>query len=109
LGKIVFQGKINGRGLRPATANAVLDGNIQLLEFQNYSYQGISVKGKIAKKLFNGELVANDPNLQAQLNGLVDFSKDIPQFNFEANISKADLHKLNLMNNQVDFYGKFRF
>lgn len=109
VGRITFQGKVNGSGLRANTVNAELDGNITLLEFKNYSYQGITVKGNVAKKLFNGELVSTDPNLQAELNGLVDFSKDIPQFNFDANISRADLKKLNLMNEQVDFYGKFRF
>ena len=109
VGKIIFQGKVNGSGLSASTVNAQLDGNIQLLEFNNYPYQGITVKGKVSKKLFNGELVAADPNLQANLNGLVDFSKDIPQFNFDANISKADLKKLNLLKDQVDFYGKFRF
>lgn len=109
VGKIIFEGKVNGSGLRASTVNAQLDGNIQLLEFNNYPYQGITVKGKVAKKLFNGELVAADPNLQVELNGLVDFSKDIPQFNFDANVSRADLKKLNLLKDQVDFYGKFRF
>ncbi len=109
LGKIVFEGKVNGSGLSAATINAGLDGNIRLLEFNNYPYQGITIKGKVAKKLFNGELVASDPNLQAQLNGLVDFSQKVPQFNFEAVISKADLQKLKLIKDQVDFYGKFRF
>jgi hypothetical protein len=109
LGRIVFEGKVNGSGLRTATINAELDGNIRLLEFNGYGYQGITVKGKVAKKLFNGELVINDPNIQSELNGLVDFSKDIPKFNFEAIVSKADLNKLKLLKEQVDFYGKFRF
>lgn len=109
LGRITFQGKVNGSGMRIANVNAELDGNIQLLEFNNYAYQGITVKGKVAKKLFNGELITTDPNLQARLKGLVDFSKEIPQFNFEANVTKADLNKLNLLKEQIDFYGKFRF
>lgn len=109
LGKIVFQGKVNGTGLKSSSINAQLDGNIKLLEFNNYPYQQITVKGKVSKSLFNGEFVANDPNLQAKLNGLVDFSKEIPEFNFEADITKADLLKLNLMNEQVDFNGKFNF
>lgn len=109
VGKITFQGKVNGSGLRASTVNAELDGNIQLLEFNNYAYQGITVKGKVAKKLFNGEFIAEDPNLQAKLNGLVDFSKEIPQFNFDANIIRADLKSLKLLKDQVDFYGKFRF
>lgn len=109
LGKIVFRGKVNGQGLRAASVNAVLDGDIGMLEFNNYAYKNIVVKGKVANRLFNGELTAEDPNLQAKLNGLVDFSKQIPEFNFEANISKADLRSLNLMKEQVDFFGKFNF
>ena len=109
IGKIMFEGKVNGSGLRAATMNAELDGNIRLLEFNNYPYQGIAVKGKVAKRLFNGELVSADPNLQAQLNGLIDFSKEVPEFNFDANISKADLQKLNVLKDPIDFYGKFRF
>ncbi len=49
LGSIIFQGKVNGSGLSTATVNAELDGNIQLLEFNNYPYQGITVKGKVSK------------------------------------------------------------
>lgn len=109
LGKIVFEGKVNGSGLNVSTINAELDGNIRLLEFKNYPYQQITVKGKVAKKLFNGELNVDDENLNAELNGLIDFSKDIPEFNFDANISKANLQNLNLLKDPVDFYGKFRF
>jgi hypothetical protein len=109
VGRIIFQGKVNGSGLRSSNVNAQLDGNIQLFEFNNYPYQGITVKGKVSRSLFNGELIAADPNLQAQLNGLVDFGKKVPEFNFTANVSKADLQKLNLIKDQVDFYGKFNF
>lgn len=109
LGQIIFQGNVNGAGLSASTMNAKLDGNIDLLEFNQYSYRNISVKGDVAKQLFNGELVSDDPNLQARLNGLIDFSKKIPEFNFDANISRADLRKLNLMKDEIEFDGKFRF
>lgn len=109
LGNIVFQGNVNGSGLEASSINAKLDGNINLLEFNHYAYQGITVKGNVAKQLFNGELVSTDPNLQAQLNGLIDFSKKIPEFNFNATITKADLKKLNLMRDSIEFDGKFVF
>ncbi|MEO8584286.1 MAG: translocation/assembly module TamB domain-containing protein, partial [Flavitalea sp.] len=109
IGKLVFQGKVNGSGLTASTINAELDGNVDLIEFNDYAYQAITIKGKVAKQLFNGQLTANDANLQAELNGLVDFSKKIPEFNFEANITKADLHNLKLMKEDVEFDGKFRF
>lgn len=107
LGRIVFRGRVDGTGLNATDINAALDGNIDLVEFNGYPYQGITIKGNVANRLFNGELIAADPNLAAQLNGLVDFSKDIPEFNFEATVTNAHLQQLNLLKEQVDFYGKF--
>ena len=105
IGKISFKGKINGNGIQAGTLAAVLDGDVENIEFKDYTYHNISVKGTIAKKLFNGELISNDPNLDAQLNGLVDFSKKIPKFDFNASISKADLKKINLAKDNIEFAG----
>ena len=109
IGKVAVEGKINGSGFNMQTINAKLDGQIHLLEFNNYPYRNIAVKGTVAKRLFNGELTARDPNLDATLIGLIDFSKDIPQFDFNANIGKADLKKLNIAKDDIQFNGKFRF
>jgi hypothetical protein len=109
LGKISFRGNINGSGINADRMNAQLDGFIEKLEFKKYSYQNVTVKGNVAKKLFNGELVSNDPNLDATLNGLVDFSQKIPRFDFNASISKADLKKINITEDNIEFAGKFRF
>lgn len=109
IGKIGFNGAIYGIGMKANSLNAKLDGIIRMVEVRGYNYQNITVKGTVAKRLFNGELTSNDPNLQFQLNGLVDLSKDIPEFNFDANISKADLKKINLTKDSVEVTGKFRF
>jgi hypothetical protein len=109
LGKAAFEGKVNGSGLNSRNLNARLDGRIHLLEFNNYPYRDISVKGNVAKRLFNGELISNDPNLQASLIGLVDFSKDIPLFNFDANVRTANLKNLKLIRDSIEFNGKFNF
>ncbi|RYF95873.1 MAG: hypothetical protein EOO00_04065, partial [Chitinophagaceae bacterium] len=109
LGRLSFQGKINGRGMNAASLNAELDGDVQSLEFNDYTYHNVNVKGKVAKRLFNGEIVSNDPNLDARLNGLIDFGKNIPEFDFDATIAKADLRKLNISKDNIDFNGKFRF
>lgn len=109
VGNITFKGKINGSGLQSETMIAELDGSVEKIEWNDYAYQNITVKGKISKKLFNGELLSADPNLDADLNGLVDFSQKIPQFDFNAAISKADLKKLHLTKDNIEFAGKFRF
>ncbi len=109
LGEISFVGKINGSGLSSKTLNAALDGTIHNLEFNNYTYQDILVKGSLAKKKFNGQLTSDDPNLKAQLDGLIDFSQGLPKFDFNAQIDQADLKKLNFIKDQLEFNGKLVF
>jgi hypothetical protein len=108
VGIINFKGSVNGHGLKPSTLNAKLDGFIRSLDVNNYNYQNIVVKGTVAKRLFNGEVISNDPNLMARLNGLIDFSKQVPTFNFDAEISKADLHNVKLTSDSIEVKGKFR-
>jgi hypothetical protein len=109
IGNLSFKGKVNGSGMSMSRLSAQLDGTIHSLEFRGYQYQNVLVKGKVAKKLFNGEIISNDPNLDARLNGLIDFGKNIPEFDFDATVAKADLKKLNLTKDNIDFNGKFRF
>src|SRR5262249_55432024 len=108
LDRIAFQGKINGTGLKTGTLSATLDGMINSLEFNQYNYQHIQVNGAVAKRKFNGELIASDPNLHAHLNCLIAFSQRQPKLNFEAEVAKANLTKLHFTNQQVEFDGKFK-
>lgn len=109
LGRISFHGSVNGQGLRTGNLNAKLDGKIQSLEANGYDYRNIEVKGTVAKRLFNGELMVKDSNLVAKLNGLVDFSQQLPEFNFDADISKMNLKNLKLAKDSIEGYGKFDF
>jgi len=108
LGRIAFRGKIDGTGLKSGNLSATLDGTISSLEFNHYTYQNIQVNGAVAKKKFNGEFLADDPNLAAHLNGLIDFSGAQPKFDFQAEVKKADLNRLNFVNKKVEFNGKFK-
>ena len=109
LGKIVFDGKINGSSFVLKDLQANLDGDIRSIQFNNYTYQNIKVNGTLAKRLFNGELVAADPNLGLKLNGLIDISKTDPRFNFFATVDKANFKKLKLYKDDIDFNGSLRF
>ena len=108
VGKINFIGSVNGHGLKSSTLNAKLDGNIRTLDVNDYTYQNVIVKGTIAKRLFNGELISNDPNLAFHMNGLVDFSKKVPAFDFDAEVTNADLKNIKITNDSVSVKGKFR-
>ncbi len=109
LGKISFTGKINGEGLTSQTLNATVDGTITQLYFNDYTYNNIIVNGTFAKSKFNGQIISNDSNLNATMNGLIDFSKHPYTFNFYADVTKADFAKLNIIKQKIQFNGKLDF
>lgn len=105
LGKISFNGNIKGRGFNLKTLQAELDGDVRSIEFKNYKYSNLKVKGTLAKRLFNGQFIANDTNLTAYLNGLIDFNEAQPKFDFTATIEKLNLKRLHLYKEDIDFNG----
>lgn len=80
--------------------NASMDGNISSLHFKNYNYTGIQLNGAIKEKSFQGAVVIDDPNLQLEFNGNIDFSKNLPQYHFDASIKNANLYRLNFFSRQ---------
>ncbi|WP_430897990.1 MULTISPECIES: translocation/assembly module TamB domain-containing protein [unclassified Paraflavitalea] len=109
LSSIAFKGKVNGSGIQLKTINAELDGEVSSLSFNSYDYKNIKINGTVSQKLFNGRFSSDDPNFKANLDGLIDFSKAIPRFDFEASIANIDLRKTNITPNDIQFSGNFRF
>jgi TamB, inner membrane protein subunit of TAM complex len=109
LGKISFKGKVHGSGLALNTINASLDGNVREFSYQGYTYEDIFVNGQVMKKRFDGKIISNDSNLHATLIGLIDFSKDVPKFDFNAVIDNANLRALHFTRDSIGFNGKLAF
>lgn len=109
LGRISFNGKVQGNSFSLNSLRAELDGEVSSVDFNNYRYRNLKVKGIIAKKLFNGDFIAKDSNLSAHLNGLIDFSRSQPRFDFTALVERSNLKKLNLYKEDIDFNGEVRF
>lgn len=108
LGNISFAGKIAGNG---ADANAIgisVDGNIKQVFFNGYNYQNIIAKGTLKKKVFEGLVSIDDPNIKVDgLVGNVNFSGKSPQFNFEASVAKLNLKNLKITNDDISLTGIF--
>lgn len=109
LGNIAFNVAVSGNSFKLNNVQAKLDGVVSNLDFNDYNYKNIKVNGTLAKRLFNGELQTNDANLGLNLNGLVDFSKTDPRFNFTAAVDRANLKRLKLYKDDIDFNGNLRF
>lgn len=108
LGKISFNGKVSGTGFSEKTMNISVDGFIDQVEFNNYNYRRITAKGNLKKKIFEGEVSIDDPNLKVDgLAGSINFNLKQPQFNFDADVARLNLKELHFTNDNFSLAGKF--
>lgn len=96
VGKMTADLSFDGSGFSQNTVNTKLKGTVSSFTFENYTYQNITIEGRLKNPIFDGDLLINDPNLKMVFKGLVDVSKEYNQFDFEADIEYAELNKLNL-------------
>ncbi len=97
LGRVSAKANLKGQGFKMENLQANLEGNASKLQFRGYNYSGIHLNGHFAKKLFNGELTINDPNLDLNFAGDIDLRNKLPVYNFTSSIYQAHLTKLNLL------------
>ncbi|WP_430468057.1 translocation/assembly module TamB domain-containing protein [Winogradskyella ouciana] len=88
---------VDGKGFTVDNLRTDVKGDIFSLEYNDYVYQNIVVSGDLGNKVFNGELKADDANLQLEFNGLADFSQEQKKFDFNANVGYANLKTLNFV------------
>jgi len=108
LGTIALNGKITGNSFNINRLKATVDGDIHRLDLGGYSYQNITINGDFEKKLFMGHFSINDPNLKiSSLDGALNLAEKEISFNLEANVEKANLKNIRLMNENLSFAGNF--
>lgn len=96
IGLATFDAKISGTGFQSSKVAATLDGNISSIVLNNYVYHNIKLDGDVARKLFNGNVSIDEPNLKLDFDGSVDFRNKLPIFDFTADIKRAYLTRLNV-------------
>ena len=110
IGQVAFDGKVKGTGFNLKTLNADFNGKIQKLEYSGYAYQNITVNGTFIKSLFSGHLDIDDPNLVIKdLNGSISLLEDTTQFNFTADLQKANLQALKISAGNFSLSGLLSF
>ncbi|MCK5338300.1 MAG: hypothetical protein KAJ50_05800, partial [Bacteroidales bacterium] len=96
-GSMDLDARINGSGLTGETAEIGMIGNIDSLEFMGNTFNQLELSGEIAETKFNGRLDVQDDLINLAFNGILDFEKEKPLFDFTADIRDADLFKLNMI------------
>lgn len=104
LGKASLDVNVEGKGFIPEYLNTEVIGEVYKLEFNDYEYNNLKVSGILKEKLFDGNLVSRDENIQFDFKGLADFGENSNNFNFIASVAHADLKKLNFINDSISIF-----
>ena len=91
--------KVNGKGFSLEGLDTKLLGDVYSVVYNGYEYNNLEVSGVLGNNIYDGKLVSNDDNLKLKFNGLADFSKDINEFDFIADVSYANLKAMNFVKN----------
>ncbi len=109
LNKVIFSGKINGKGFNANDLEIGIDGNIDALDFNNYTYKNIIAHGDFKKDVFIGSASINDPHIVIDtLVGSINYSKLNPAFDLQATVSRLHLKTLGFTNDSVSVKGQMR-
>ena len=109
LGVINFSTYIFGQGLGNNIKLDTLVTIINKVTYRGYQYQNIQIVGSQHQKSFSGKVVISDPNLALNFKGLIDLNSKIPAFNFNLNITKADLRKLKFTKDSLSLQTHLNF
>ncbi len=94
--EISMDAQIKGSTSNNKTIKATTKGTIHNIQINDYNYQNIILDGYLTERTYDGFLSISDPNIQLDFKGGVDFSKEIPSFNFSASVPNTNLYGLNI-------------
>lgn len=86
---------------------ASLTGTIDSLEFYRYDYSNITLDGAFTNTTFDGGVSISDPNIKMDFEGKMDFSGEVPTYNFIADVARARPFFLNLGNENPSTFASF--
>ncbi|WP_341837076.1 translocation/assembly module TamB domain-containing protein [Chitinophaga pollutisoli] len=104
--RVTMKAKVKGEGFNFTNLKAAVDADIQQIGLYGYQYQNLKTEGEMNRKFFNGALTVNDPNLDMDFTGTIDFNSRLPIFNFYSEIRNSDLKALHLTEDSITLQAK---
>ena len=99
LGKLSMEANVDGVATSSEKISGTLTGSIDSIEINQYVYRRVSLNGIFTEKTWDGSIKISDKNIKMDMLGLLDFSRELPEFDFTLNLPEANLYKLNFDKN----------
>ncbi len=94
LGLLSLDINVSGNVDSLSRTNNRLNGKINKIDFNGYSYSDINVTGNLSNQMFDGKIFINDPNITAELIGSYNFGNKNNNIEISSDVY-ADLKALN--------------
>lgn len=104
---VSFDGNIKGVGLTLNTLKTSVQGNINNLVYNDYTYKSMNVEGIFQRKQFDGTVKVDDPNISLITTVKMDFRDNLPRFNVLGDLAGSNFQKLNFYNKRLEITGLF--
>lgn len=78
------------------TFSAQLKTLVSHVDFENYPYKNIEIEGKLTDKFYDGSITIDDPNVELDFMGKVEYGTKRQHHKFILNLSKFNLYPLGL-------------
>lgn len=96
MGTVSLEAAADGRGFTKETIQTKLDVVVNQFLYQEYAYRDLQVHGTLTRYLFSGKAWMNDPNLDFELDGDIDYTTDVPGYAVKFTLDNADFRALHL-------------
>lgn len=105
LGRLNFTGKIAGSSFKLDQIKTNIEGQIDSVQFNGYTYAQIQTNGTLQKEAYNGTIKIKDPNINFISNLEVNFKNATPTFNAVGDLTNANLSALQISKNPIQLTG----
>jgi len=95
LGKLSMETNVDGFATSSKKISGNLTGKIDSIEVNSYVYRNVVLNGIFTEKTWDGSIKISDSNIKMDMLGMLDFSNELPEFDFTLNLAKSNLNKLN--------------
>jgi hypothetical protein len=95
LGKLSMETEVDGYATSSKKISGNLTGIIDSIEVNNYIYRNVVLNGIFTEKTWDGSIKISDSNIKMDMLGMLDFSNELPEFDFTLNLAESNLYELN--------------